>query len=538
MVGRPIFGCATAPSGGIHTRFALMPRSEPSPRDEAALPLGHAAIVSGHTLFPTRVFDPNERDRVLISGHSNSKIGKSITKGPWAGFPIFTLTLEERATCPRTCAQWDTCYGNAMPFAVRLRYSPALVAALDRELRAHAVANPKGFAVRLHILGDFPDLEYVHRWAAWIAAIPQLHVWGYTAHGRDTNIGVTIAEMNTANPTRWSVRTSVAPETYPAPMQASVTWVKPSAVPASDEILCPAETGKTATCGTCALCWSPTVADKRIVFLGHGMRKRTGPGKPNVAPIQPVAAKSLAAAPVSDPITVGNATFLAKLLIERSRLTQALEAVGALIGIYEKLVPANDTGATEIARPVTTDQGFIANTRAPGAGACAALSLAPASAAISASPVGGPKRRSVISTEGLAVLRANAAKARAAKAARIKDDWGVLRPAASTPTPVAPPVEPPPAPPPRPVQPQISRAEAIQRVSASIAAKGTAVSTKRDVHGVLEAIAMGFDHVAAWGAQRGISFNSWDDLPAINARRDRLQLSPFKREFPMKGRRG
>ena len=43
-----------------------------------------------------------------------------VTKGRWRGYPVFTLTLEERATCPSYCEQWDECYGNNMPFGARL----------------------------------------------------------------------------------------------------------------------------------------------------------------------------------------------------------------------------------------------------------------------------------------------------------------------------------------------------------------------------------------------------------------------------------
>jgi hypothetical protein len=57
-------------------------------------------------MFPSRVFDPDEVQRVLKDGHQSRKIGKFVTKGKMRGFPIFTLTLEERATCPRSCLAW------------------------------------------------------------------------------------------------------------------------------------------------------------------------------------------------------------------------------------------------------------------------------------------------------------------------------------------------------------------------------------------------------------------------------------------------
>ena len=80
-----------------------------------------------------------------------------ITKGKWKGFPVFGLTLEERATCPRSCEQWLSCYGNGMGQrrAYRYEHGPKLLEALDKELGILS-SEPKtrnGFAIRLHTLG-------------------------------------------------------------------------------------------------------------------------------------------------------------------------------------------------------------------------------------------------------------------------------------------------------------------------------------------------------------------------------------------------
>src|SRR4051812_46603958 len=58
------------------------------------------AYSSGRTMFPSRVFDPSEVQCVFKTGHQSRKIGKTVTKGPRKGWAIYTLTLEERATCP------------------------------------------------------------------------------------------------------------------------------------------------------------------------------------------------------------------------------------------------------------------------------------------------------------------------------------------------------------------------------------------------------------------------------------------------------
>lgn len=119
------------------------------------LPAFDQAARSGRTLFPSRVYAPEEVARVLKSGHQSRKIGAFATKGPRRGWPIFTLTLEERATCPRSCQQWRSCYGNNMQATERIEPGEALENALVAELAELQAKHPDGFMVRAHVLGDF-----------------------------------------------------------------------------------------------------------------------------------------------------------------------------------------------------------------------------------------------------------------------------------------------------------------------------------------------------------------------------------------------
>lgn len=274
--------------GGEQSRFRLVPATEPVPRDQASLPPSHPALIEGRTLFPSRVFDAGDRDRILVRGYHNSKIGDLITKGPWAGFRIFTFALEERATCPRSCAVWSACYGNALHMSVRFRFNAGFLMSLEEELVAMGDRYPGGFAVRAHVLGDFPTLEYVQHWRMWLDLVPALHVWGYTAHLAGTPIGDAVISLNRLYPGRWAFRQSVAPDAEPRDWQAATTWTSPERIGprsyrAAGGIVCPAETGATSTCGTCAICFSPEAARKRIVFLGHGTRPGIGVGgrRPN-----------------------------------------------------------------------------------------------------------------------------------------------------------------------------------------------------------------------------------------------------------------
>jgi hypothetical protein len=217
-----------------------------------------AAARSGRSIFPSRVFAPDELPRLLKSGHNSRKIGAFVTKGRRKGWPIYTLTLEERATCPRTCREWLHCYGNNMQAAERIEAGDDLEARLYGEVKALASAHPAGFMVRLHVLGDFYSERYVALWQAMLALYPNLHVFGFTAHQPGTPIGDALREIYANQWERFAVRVSgmSGPE-----MAAQVA---PDDDPQS--IDCPAQTGATDCCATCALCWHST---RSISFRRH-----------------------------------------------------------------------------------------------------------------------------------------------------------------------------------------------------------------------------------------------------------------------------
>jgi hypothetical protein len=280
---RLLTGNKRAYSVGGQARFKNPVVTEPTPRTWAALAPSAPPVVEARTMFPSRVFDASERNQVLIEGINNAKTGNQIMVGPWAGMRHYNLSLEERATCPRSCACWAECFGNGMPMAVRFRYNPALMMSLDGELEWLSIRHPKGFSVRLHILGDFPDLAYLRQWVEWSDALPELHVWGYTARPSDSAIGKEIMAMNVRRPGRWQVRFSVAEDTPYAPMQVATTWKKPERYafdPATKSLICPQEIGKTDHCSTCGICWNPKLAHVRVRFLGHGNVNGKRSGRP------------------------------------------------------------------------------------------------------------------------------------------------------------------------------------------------------------------------------------------------------------------
>lgn len=82
-------------------RFESLPAAEPASVSE--LRPDHPAMVRNMPLFESTIVDASQSPRVFISGANNRKIGKVVVKGAWKGMPIYTLTLPERMTCPKSC---------------------------------------------------------------------------------------------------------------------------------------------------------------------------------------------------------------------------------------------------------------------------------------------------------------------------------------------------------------------------------------------------------------------------------------------------
>lgn len=250
--------------GGAQHR--MVPIRHKEKKGGVTLHPAHDAIRETRTLFAKSVVNAEDSPRLLVDGHNQRKIGKRITKGEWAGMPIFTLTLEERATCPTTCQQWLSCYGNNMPFSRRHRLDEDLIVRLYDEIGAKAQKHSGGFAVRAHILGDFgsPDntdlaMSYIRMWRLALTEFPALRMWSYTAHHPDSEIGQLIRSLNANFPNRCRVRFSghdLGPEGA----------VVIETLADSQHVVCPAQTGQSDCCATCALCWS---MEPTVEFLRH-----------------------------------------------------------------------------------------------------------------------------------------------------------------------------------------------------------------------------------------------------------------------------
>lgn len=220
------------------------------------------AIQQGSTMFEKTVKPAKDRKTILQSVASNTKIGKGgniITKGIWIGMPMYSLTLEERATCPKDCRQWNNCYGNNSPFRIRVQIDETFYDKLEKELDKLNKKHTQGFVIRLHVLGDFPDKHYVEFWLNMLLKYQNCYVFSYTHHSINSDIGreINIIRIAMLHRRRFQVRFSDSDVQFRANMETKEN---------ATGIICPEQTGKTQSCLTCGLCWG---IDKPITFLPH-----------------------------------------------------------------------------------------------------------------------------------------------------------------------------------------------------------------------------------------------------------------------------
>lgn len=218
------------------------------------------------TMYPNARRSIAELKTGALKLSKNNKIADKgklpvIKKGKFKGYVIFTLTLEERATCPRECYHWDNCYGNNMAFAHRIEHGPELEAKLKEEVE-ELCSTYKGVIVRLHVLGDFYSVQYVAFWQSLLCKYDNLAVWGYTGNTRNSDIGLAIRAVRGGFGNRFAVRFS-----NDLDFAFSANSTERAAPVKGRSFVCPEQTGDVANCANCALCWS---ADTRqVLFMTH-----------------------------------------------------------------------------------------------------------------------------------------------------------------------------------------------------------------------------------------------------------------------------
>lgn len=255
-------------------RLALMQRQPikkpPKPRAQR---LSTKRVVSSdlkRTVWPDTVIPADELP--FRPGKENPKLGARVIKGQWGGFPIYSLTLEERATCPATCSHWTDCYGNSMPFAKRYAHGPKLEGAIEAGLHQLDRMHRGGYVIRLHVLGDFYSVEYVRFWQRMLQEHPALNVFGYTAHMPSADqIGWLIFMLRVTHRRRWAVRYSGEGVRFSA---RTIDYV-PDRPSQSAGMACPEQLGLVPSCGACGLCCT---SKRPILFIDHALLGRATNG--------------------------------------------------------------------------------------------------------------------------------------------------------------------------------------------------------------------------------------------------------------------
>ena len=201
---------------------------------------------------------------MLKRGKQNAKLGDKVTVRKWKGMTMYSLSLEERATCPSDCEQWNNCYGDNMPFAHRFDHTdPSFTPKLDMQLAELNDKHPNGFVVRLHVLGDFYDGFYIARWQLWLHRFENLHVFGYTHHKADSQLGNMINNVNQIYSDRFRIRFS---DDWDQEFSAHVSKTEDTVRLLGNGIVCPEQTGQTSSCTTCGYCWT---SDHPVLFIEH-----------------------------------------------------------------------------------------------------------------------------------------------------------------------------------------------------------------------------------------------------------------------------
>lgn len=327
------------------------------PESVMALPDDHPAMVENRTLFPSTVVTvmEDEPDRLLVSGRNNRKIGATVEKGKFKGYGIYCLSLEERATCPVDCEARAICYGNGMQLGRRHRIGDPDVFfdRLGMEI-AELLDQHEGLLIRLHVLGDFPSVEYVSFWKEVLDEHPNVACYGYThrspANWGGDEIGDAIEAVKDAHLERFRIRWS----SPVARADGAVILDKVPAGPRGDnrELVCPAQTDATACCATCGLCWEAAAMRECIGFVKHGrvssdaalasaakaaeMKRPSADGLRSIVPI-PVSGLSPSAVRSARPrfVEVDPSTLLVETKYQRDLSAKSLTLIKRIVEHFE-----------------------------------------------------------------------------------------------------------------------------------------------------------------------------------------------------------
>ncbi len=225
------------------------------------------AIDLGVSAFELTVSKPGISHRsgketpIFKRSTTNKKFGKRTTwrAGSFKNMPLYSLTLEERATCPKDCKMYVPCYGNNTPFATRFKQGFELESRIADELFILDERHPGGYSIRLHVLGDFYSVDYVKHWELMLYLHSQLHIFGYTH--RTGEIEKEIDRVFLIFKERFNILQS---DKHSTVRPSALTEITPGH---ENLITCPEQENKVDGCLDCGYCTLPNV--KGVTFLVH-----------------------------------------------------------------------------------------------------------------------------------------------------------------------------------------------------------------------------------------------------------------------------
>ena len=217
------------------------------------------AIDNGRTIYTNNVFNNDTYKHNLLKLSSNKKLGKFIVKGRHINKPMYSLSLEERKTCPKSCFHWKTCYGNNMPFAHRFEGNDKLMLRLENEIKLLSKKHKEGILIRLHVVGAFFSVKYVRFWKRLLGIYTNISIFGYTARTPFSPIGKEIVNLRNKNWDNFSVRFSNSVMELSANSENLLGGKK--------GLICPEQLDKTKNCSNCGLCWNKNIDN--IIFKTH-----------------------------------------------------------------------------------------------------------------------------------------------------------------------------------------------------------------------------------------------------------------------------
>lgn len=220
----------------------------------------------------------------MILQKGNSKLGTKL---------IYTFSMRPGVayTCPgesSECSKW--CYAKkgflgAMPAALNKQDQNYQLSKSDKFVKeiVAEIKNRKIKVVRIHVVGDFYDNDYINKWIEIIKECKETKFFAFTRSWNVANLRKTVVKLSKLSNLRmwWSVdRSMPQPKNIPKKTRLAYMQVEDKDCPSykvdlifrvkpirknivkrvGQAIVCPVENGVTkTTCEQCGICWNEQI---------------------------------------------------------------------------------------------------------------------------------------------------------------------------------------------------------------------------------------------------------------------------------------